>query len=357
MATYDVRDWRVSAPGANILIYRPGLQTAGRRSVLSLLLLAVAGFVLYTAGLLPDYTVSGISPAGQQAERQQLHDARTGSLQSYLRQKTTPDFIAATAAGLLALLGLLPLIAAFWESIRLQVDKHGRLVVQHTRFWPGRRSFDRDAFSGLSYGIQEMAIRDRHHTVTDVFWRWFVQLRPVTGKDFLSFYPDSRPNRPGQFKRPPERVAQLGRLLEAWSGHRAEGPFVMEETAHRRGFFGSRTTLQSQPVVTHSSVAELNELPPEMQDHVTAAIGSADHDGTTPAFVYKDRSGRTYNRLEDMPREAIERMQKVLAESTPGIERRTIQKIRIKGPDGAEQVYDSLDDMPPELRRRIERHL
>lgn len=376
MHTYDIRDWRVTAPDDTTLMYRPGWRTVGRRAGITLLCLIVAAVIAW-----PTLSRTRISPApppltpGQQtlqrsfeqsaiemgvdpaelerrlAQHQKENRAARARL---IAQRDGVTNIALAFAGVLVALGFLPIVLAVWQSIRVSIAPDGRLLVRHGHVWKSRAYFDRRRFSGLTYGIQEEALRDRYGRITEYTWLWFLQLRPAPGGAPLRFNPDWRPDRPGQTRRPPERVVQLGRLLEQWSGHKAEGPFILEEASYKRGLFGSRRTLRADPIVTQRTVSDINDLPPEMQNQVRAAFGDQAHAVGDVPFVYEDRNGTRYTRLEDMPPDALARMEEALARETPVVDYRQLQHFTVRGPDGTEQTYDSLDDVPTELRQQIE---
>lgn len=348
---YSMLNWSLRTSSANRLVFRPSLYNVFWRGLFALLMGGILAAALYAY---KPWLPSAPAPATPTPEQQELqrdverlaresgvsereiahikedgerrrarHRAQLDSMRYYNR--ATAWFVAA----LLAAVGGLPLLTCAWSRVTLQWLPGQVLRVRQLVLLPHRRDFPVRDFDAVQYGVEEVVRRGRYRVRTDHFWRWFVRFSamgpPHEGlPDSPTFHVFRQPDRPSENAAPPPTVTALLSWLRQRAGLTVRGPYVFEEEGRPTGAWG----------IHHKRLVQ-NPGPERVvrrQVHYQNADGSQFRD-----VPFEDLPPKVRARVEQMRRDM----------GGP-------HRFAVRGPDGVTRTYDSLEEMPAEIRRRFE---
>lgn len=365
--TFSFTNWKSVEGGPGRLLYRPSFTTFVNRLGYTLMALMCAG-TLHTLAApsldaRPPVSVSssatkvsdlasqssGVLEEARQwmspeewtrfeAEFRELEEARARLVeirQERLRQaKEYVQNAFWAALAVLVVAGILPPLATLWQRLAIEMSAMNMLTVRTRTLWPRTHYIPLNEFRRITVAAIER-IHGRGRTrAKSLGYRWRVSLeRDPSG------YQDAGPWRVFSFEvhhqrlRPepdaplPERVTVFVSALERMTGIRADAPAAtMEYRGRVRSWRGSRDivagslgsftaeTVLEEPTA-HSRTYSFDELPPELRRRVDAMLtkGASETrievtssqsmlDGTK-TIRYRDEHGVTheYNSLEEMP--------------------------------------------------------
>ncbi len=221
--------------------------------------------------------------------------------------------------GVLALIGILLPLSCLWNRLSISVDPYGNLVVrQMGAVLPSSRDFPLGPFKRIGVFVQE-DIRASRYRRYRAGWRWVVVLLGPDAENGVQFWSYWQKHEPSDFGRIPEKVQAFVSGLSALTGLAAGEQQVVRSQGRgaRRGLSVAPTVdVRSGGKIYHS----LDEIPQAMRARAEEAIARARQSGPESGF-----SGVHTSRV-----------------------------ITVQGADGATHTYHSLDEMPPEERRRVE---
>lgn len=343
---FDIQNWRMVAVRPDSFSLRPGGYTLLNRFLLMVFAVGVAGFIWFSAV----------------QEQGVAMPARLG-----LNVETAGIALAA----LLGLLGVMAPLSCLWTRLVVERNARNDLVV---RGWgtvlPFRRVWPLSAFRQINIHADEMYYRrryGRHHEG----WRFSASLlptprmdgvRPHIGAEHLSsfgvvFHIFRQRERP--FERLPAPVEGFIKNLQNVTGLRCGTPTVHERSPSGRSGIEHATTLDGQRL--NGPVYRSRE---EMPEDVRASFDRMARDGRTEVTSVRHEriqtsdghgSVRTYDSLDEVPpemRSQIEAARK--GAMAPGTHRFVSQTITVRDAAGTVHTYHSPDEMPPDVRARYE---
>ncbi len=343
---FDIQNWRMVAVRPDSFSLRPGGYTLFNRCLLMLFAVGVAGLIWFSA-----VREQGVAMS-----------ARLG-----LDVETAGFALAA----LLGLMGTMAPLSCLWTHLVIERNARNDLVV---RGWgivlPFRKAWPLSAFRQINIHADEMYYRHRHGRHHEG-WRFSASLlpappidgvRPPVGAEYLSsfgvvFHIFRQRERP--FGRLPAPVEEFIRNLQKVTGLRCGTPTVHERSPSGRSHIEQATTLDGQRL--EGPVYRSRE---EMPEDVRASFDRMARDGRMDGTYVRHEhiqtskdhgSVRTYDSLDEVPpeiRSQIEAARK--GAMAPGTHRFVSQTITIRDAAGTVHTYHSPDEMPPDVRARYE---
>ena len=354
---YDIRTWRCVASTTDSLRYHPGLVTFLRRLFLAGLC-AVGIFAIetgYRSLANPLARSSFLDRPEIQQELQEDHARALEAIRSsmsedeYLRlvaeaesthnqrlaelaaaQKRPDEIVRALGVvrqsleGILAAVAVLALLSCLWNRLTLTRNAREELEISSFFFWP------RTGYVALAslYGIQILAVerygKKRPMSPPDHHWEWIVKFAAAQGSPAPQFHIFKQRRPPGMQGMGPAPVQELAQALHLLTGLPVSPPaLISAQRVGRRGVVYDKS--MNEPMVSpvrhearHFSKEE--EIPPEIKARIAAMTG---------------------NRTELLP---------------GGATRSTRQQIVVTDEQGRSISYDSVDELPEEVRRRFGLH-
>jgi len=339
--TLDVMDWSIRTPDRHALVFRPAWATFGRRLGWTLLAAVIIGGFGYPMGMFggraaePPAPISAVEQAHlarieaeiDEMAGEYLSEAEIAAIKArseYRIAQSRAELEHTRAAGhtvfwaiaaILALMGLVPPVACFWQRSSLQADPHGLLVLRTRNLFPHVWSWPADGFDRLLVRYEEVWHRSRYSRHF-VGWRWDIHLfAPIApgGESVpaIVIAADLDKREPHGMIRIPERVERVAQWLSVHTGLPIGQPGLgaQAEAGRSRTF----THEESAPVVS-----------------------------------------QTYTSLDDMPPDIRRRAEEMMKRGAPGQTTFREERVVIRDHTGAVQEYASWDEMPPEVRARFE---
>ena len=299
---YDFHDWAAIRSDAERLIYRPSGRTFGRRLGATLIAALAIGLMTWSFGFPPDSAVYWVVVA------------------------------------LCAAVGVLVPLSSIWQKLTIERDIRGDLcvtrwgLIRRSHTFPKRGLSDMGVFAGEVYHRQQ-----RPYVEKFLGWRWQVQLQSETdqpGDDALIlFWLDMTETLPPRMSSMTSRVREFVSVLERITGLSAKPPIRLRERLVKQGMF--TTTRRMESVVEPSVRLSTSDGPPE---------GATVHKTT-----------RTFTSLDEMPEDLRAEAEKLMAQAKRSADGTADGgAYRYRDSKGNEQVYRSLEEMPPQIRKRFE---
>jgi len=360
---YYMPFWEATRKQRSRVVYRPTPRTFVHLAKTSLMALFLLGCVVWYGGLpwsssesdeapgqgaaappgpaarvapLPDVLRRNLPPERlAQLDREEAQRQRENRVQrQLLRPPTTVFDTLGRAAHWVMFVGLaavavFPMAGYPLQRVTLERTDDDQLVIRKGGLRPSTRSWPVDAFGQIIYAVEEERMRVRHSSHT-IGWLWMVKLQvspqfvaehgpSLVDDPEIVFHIDRQKQQPSDMDRPPRSVRVLIKHLRRLTGIRQVGHTELPSYEH--GFFTRRrrsvttTTSTSEPVVSNKFYRTPEEAPEHLRDDIRKLMAEAEANGTS--------------------------------------EHRSV-RVTFRDSDGNEQTYTSLDDMPPDVRRRYE---
>ncbi|NUM55349.1 MAG: hypothetical protein HUU46_17010 [Candidatus Hydrogenedentes bacterium] len=356
--TFDIYDWTCVEMTPQSIVFRPGSATLIRR--LGATLIAALLIVLMSAYVFSSRFTQRQQPQTFESDRRELQSAMDS-----LRESMTPgewqriqDDAARTRAerearqsarteryetirsagfavygvicGLLAMMGIYSPSSALWHRVSIFVSGRNQITVASRGLWTttNRLSIDRD--TRVCVRVVERLRRRRHARMSRLGYRWTVSIEPAPGLELLgatmeplSFDIHHQTDRPVEEMPLPPRVRQFVEGIQRMTGLLPE-PLVIMDYEASSSFFGGRgrlvssrstpvfsaKTYVSEPVVLSRTI-NVDEMSPEMRAQFESLRARARPDEVITAEItttggpitYRDQNGavHTYQSLDEMP--------------------------------------------------------
>jgi hypothetical protein len=217
-------------------------------------------------------------------------------------------------------LALLWPVSGFWQQIVLERNPRG--VAMRTRWlFPKSRLLRVADYTRVVYGAQQYIFRNKRGGVTEEYWAWYVRMEAPVGRSgespaVVSFFPLRERTLSTLQKRPPERVTLLVNWLYLITQLPVEGPRNVEAPLIGRWGRLARGLGSEVNPSTHQ-FESLDQVPEQYRDLAARLMQEAEHDmaGVGVQFRYMDSDGKQqmYESLEAMPPEVraiFEQMQR-----------------------------------------------
>lgn len=366
--TYPIYTWRQASRDESELRYRPTLRTVLHRLAITFVCLLFAALFQWGQVGLEDRLSSPSRSATApetirelQAAEENLIESMRGTLgeaatERIVRQANAERELRAQAAaatitrfeqtrrfldtgrhgliGLFVLLGVYAPLSCLWNRVTISRTPEGQLAIKsfmilpRTTYWPLDDFYAIRTFAMEHYGFRRRGGLLYHR------WEWLVQLSfkgrphlPFHGSAGLAFSEMSpqfhihrerhQPSLPG---RAPEVVRDLVKGLRAVTGLKAEPPQLIEGRIVGR-----------KRVVYNATLRESQETPVAHEQHV---FRSGD---PIPEDIKARIAAMTGNRTEELPCGAL----------------RSVSQQIIVDEDGRKVTYNSIDELPEHIRRRL----
>ncbi|MBX7255960.1 MAG: hypothetical protein K1Y02_06330 [Candidatus Hydrogenedentes bacterium] len=296
---YALVDWYVSRCDRHSLVYRPSLTALLKRLGYPFAALLVGAGILYL-----------------------VHHASTLTAVPLVLKSGAQVFVV-----LLGILSMLPVLSALIEEVGIGRDASGNLVVQKRSLWTSRLVSPLSQHTTIQVSAcQSLARTRRHGPLYSRGYTWIVTvvsspLMQGVGGFHLEFQLDHQHERPLDNRPFPSRVKEFVDALSGITGISADPkPAIVDAQVSGRGWGTTRNiTIPISRVTRHE--IPLDELPPDVRAKVESLVNS-EKGGLTPGFT-KEVTLK--------------------------------QEFKVLGKDGSVQHYDSIEDLPPEVREAIER--
>jgi hypothetical protein len=362
--TYALTDWRAASGDDGTLTFRPSWRTVWRRSGITLVAAVFLGLQYWSLGW-PWQLPQPLAPAPQEqarineaarelqaqfeqnmtldqrrqfAERVERarrdHDRRLAAdrVEIGRRRRISRAFHWFFFEGLIAL-GVLPLLLAAWERVDLRNGPDDELIVRRRRFLTREHSWPQGTFGGVLCSVVERVHRSRRGWPQHLGWFWQIRLLPRHEQGGTAA---------PRFVDDP--IVEFHVARQPDPPHDAKSPpkrvraFLkyicrLAEIEPRAVQFGI------VPDPGHSPRGFWERWRPRFRTQ-TVTYESEPHVEST-----------TYDSRDDMPPEIQKRVDQLIQQGIPpeGITLEST-RITIRDADGNERIYSSLDDLPPEAR-------
>ncbi|MBI5092319.1 MAG: hypothetical protein HZB26_07720 [Candidatus Hydrogenedentes bacterium] len=291
IAEFDCIGWSLSRKDSTCVEFRPGAGCVANRLGLTLMSL-VFSVPIFLA----------LPPLGQ-------------GIPELVPGWRSREELALSVIGYTILLcGILAPLSAIWNRTQVRVDAGGTLSVSTFFLWPRTRSWRLTAFGGIAYGTRMRVIHPRRSRPR-TSWQWFVRLNPAPmdnegpSPSFVEFRVHSQTDPPEDDRRPPETVQALTAWLQHATGLPASGP---ERLGRQTGVIRSRYVTRTESVITNNVFTSYEELPEDLRAEVDRLRAEAREKGVPDdqpivrrvnRFTIRSGLGpaKTYNSLEEMP--------------------------------------------------------
>ena len=297
--TYSILDWYVYRRDAHALVYRPSLTTLLKR--------------------LPYPLFAGLFSAGA------CYFSRSTSVRS-LDGELFRDIVHGLIVVMCAL-GVLPVLAALIEELRIGCDAGRNLVIRKRSLWSTTIATPISKDSVLTVCAREALARVRRRgPLRSTGYTWTVTLtaNPIMqGMEAfcLEFLLDHQRERPLDNRPFPPRVQEFVDAVSTMTGARVDPyPTIADARRTARGWATSRHVSFPSVQVSKREIP-VEDLPPEVRARVQALVEDAQQRGV---------SGFTQ-------------------------ETTLQQEFKVMGEDGTVRTYGSLEELPSEIRATIER--
>ncbi len=369
--SYGIHTWNQTSLGDRGLCYRPSLRTFVRRLVITAVCALVVGGTEYgyrriaapppiaspvteeelrkfeetrpaleesLRGMLGDEVYAQVlreaeaakaQREGQRAQQAAKAEARLAPLRQAF------NYAHYGIIGLFSFIGLLAPLSCLWSRVTVTRTAQGELVIKRRALLSSTTHWPVDGFHGIRTFAMEHYGFDRYGRPNAHGWAWIVPLSfkgnphlPSLGSTGVSFgamspqfHIDQEKRQPNMVGKAPEAVRDLVKGLRAITGLQAEPPQLVEGR-----IVGRRKVAYDAPV---GAVKE--EL-----------ISREEH---------------AYRRGEAIPehiKARIAGMTGGLTDALPhGVKGVIRQEIVVRDDEGNEVTYESMDDLPEEVRRRL----
>ncbi|MGQ0633872.1 MAG: hypothetical protein ACT4QC_04620 [Planctomycetaceae bacterium] len=359
LPVYQIVDWRCVGFDNESMTYRPSWPTLIRRLGVTLLAAIFFGLLVAVAGVpwrgassrstglldekdrvqaeerlresrelekllqLPDRP----HVAEELARKQQQREAELAAQRTrFERLEIIRRGVLWIVTGGLVALGLVPLIVLPFESLTILRGRDGELIVCRRRILATEKSWPPGSFGGIVCEAMEWVHRPRRRSFgLHQGWVWIVRLAPgrnglvlpyptAVGESALEFVVGRQKDRPLDAARPLAPVQSFISRLRDLAGVSEVAYGLLPD----RGAAGPRrrtVIYESEPLVNETTYHSLREMPPKLQSDVRKLIS------------------------DGVPAE--------------GVVHHTT-RISIRDSAGNEKIYTSIDDLPPDVRKRFE---
>ncbi len=297
--TYSILDWYVYRRDAHALVYRPSLTTLLKRLQYPLF----AG--LFSAGV--------------------WYFSRSTSVRSVdgtLFRDIVHGLIMVVCA-----LGVLPVLAALIEELRIGCDAGKNLVIRKRSLWSTAITIPISKDSVLTVCAREALARVRRRgPLRSARYTWTVTLtaNPIMqGMEAicLEFLLAHQWERPLENRSFPSRVQEFVDAVSAMTGVRVDPDSAIADARRTARAWATSRHVSFPSVKVSKREIPVDDLPPEVRAKVQALVEDAQQKGV---------SGFTQ-------------------------ETTLHQEFKVMGEDGTVRTYGSLEELPPEIRATIER--
>jgi len=334
LPAYRLRSWRRIDSGGPVLRYRPSLVTVAHRLIVTLVCLVVA------AGVEWSFQRAGFVPMSTHLARGSFVEIISSTCRSLAAGRFTGvgnliELGRFSVTGMLLLVGLMAPLSCLWNRLSLYVTQENDVVLKSVFLWPRRVRYPLNSFSSIRTFAIERYQFGEYGRLEGHYWEWIVQLSiqgqprlPFPGSAGLAFTsvgPQFHVYRerfqPSMLGRAPEPVRVLVKGLREVTGLPAEPPQLVEGRITGRGRVAYNAAIQenaAEPVARFEGRVGAGEPLP---DAIKARLA-----GMRGATASTDASG---------------------------VERVVSQRIEVTGADGQKQVYNSIDELPDDIRQRL----
>ena len=213
----------------------------------------------------------------------------------------------------LAAMAVIPVVALPIQQLVFEKSPQGELVVRKRGLWPSTRKWPISAFTQVNYGAEEDRRRRRRRRYYTIGWRWLVTLRGMpdftTARQLspmdeleVAFYIDRQKQQPADADPPPKSVLELCEHLS-----RLTGATVGKDAIERRGVKRRQIVSSSTPIVTRDVSIPLDELPEGLRRKAKEKLATAGdgkpvvHESVRVTVQDSEGNERTYNSLDELP--------------------------------------------------------
>ena len=321
---YSTIDWRLVRNGGGRLVFTPGTRIVSRRLGWTV----AAGILMF--GL---HFFVGRSLDQAPANRVSRHVAAPVERDSTVAETTNNPMHVGRAAywavfGTLMFIGLYGPLSTLWQQVAIARDARGNLVVERRDIIPRRHTWPRGSFEHIAVRAEQLARNQGHGRYRPAGWRWQVALVPPGNIDTqVVFWVGHDGERIDSDTSVPEKVAEFVQALEGLTGLPVREPaFVaFEDESHGRFKAGVRFSRHGvspgHTVHAETTFGSLDEIPSHLRPQAEALMAQARAKAAGRHWATGSYTATTY---------------------------------RVTGEDGVTRTYASLDEMPPEMRARME---
>lgn len=225
--------------------------------------------------------------------------------------------------------GLLSSVSLIWERVEFSTNIRGEMVVLRRNFifWTSKHLIPEDTIKNIYIVAREHLTGNRKLGYKKIGWIWEVNAQGDDDEGVAVFI-DLSLNRPKENGNPPENVQQVADALSIFTGCYLQPSYIVTNVdSLEHSLFntyvnhsGTRTTReQIYPETDNIKHKSIDELPPEIRIKFEEARARGE---TGPIHIEHEQS----------------------VQLTPG------HPIIYRAPDNSEHIYQSIEEMPPELQ-------
>ena len=263
---------------------------------------------------------------------------------------------------LFGLLGLLPVVSLAWNQLAFWRDAGNRLILNHWGVFPKRDTIPLDSLSGIRVEANEHVERrpTGKHSSTPVSagWRWRVWLiSKAGGMASAEFVVHHQRERPDERRPAPEPVRLFVDSLQHLTNLPVE-PIAVKERNQFDPYAPRVRRGTASTTIPLDDPAALDGLPRELRAQIEAALRG---EGSVPVrhvqtntqrVTVTDQQGRTqtYDSMDDLPDEVREKLDRARASGRFPVN----EQITVQDEGGKVHHYQSPEEMPPDIRALYE---
>lgn len=354
---YDIRTWRCVTATREELRFRPGLVTLLRRLFLAGLCALGIFMVEFTfrgaANTAPQTSLPAHGERRQEVSedlarafeairnsiseeeyQRLLAEADAGHTQRLAEMTAARErsahverafgLIRQPLLGVLATVGIMAVLSCLWNRLSVARNARGELEIFSFFLWPRTGYVSLAALHGIQIFAVERLGKKRPMSPPDHHWEWIVKLVSTDGSPAPQFHILRERRPPGMRGMGPAPVRELAQALHLMTDLPVSPPELIN--AQRAGGRG---------VVYDRSLNDLKVTP------VRQETWNFSRNEEIPSEIRAQISGMTGNRTEVLP---------------GGVTRSMRQEIVVTDEQGRSISYNSIDELPDDVRRRLGLH-